>query len=214
MASTTIRVRAVLFDSDGVLVDSHPQVVAAWRMICDRYGLDAEELLPSLVGVRAGDTLGRYLDGDRLAAAVAELETEEVRTAADTVAVPGAPEFVASLPRDRYAFVTSAAMALAVARWRGAGIEPPSVVVAADDVSRGKPDPEPFLVGARRLGVDPAQCVVFEDSISGGRAARAAGATVIAVGGIDWPEAPDHRVADLTEVSATVDGDALVVTIA
>lgn len=202
-SSQRIEVAAVLFDSDGVLVDSHRQVEAAWLKICERYQIDAEQVLKSLVGVRAGDTLGRFLDGDRLTEAIDVLEAEEISTADVTLAINGATDLVASLPHNRYAFVTSAAEPLAGARWRGAGIVPPPVVITAEDVTRGKPDPEPYLTGAHRLGVAAKDCLVFEDSASGGEAARRAGAVVVAVGSIPWSFEPQARIPDLSAVTVS-----------
>ncbi|MEM9563576.1 MAG: HAD-IA family hydrolase [Actinomycetota bacterium] len=191
---------AVLFDNDGVLVDSHAQTELAWRRLAAEFDLDVETLLVELVGVRAADTLGRYLDGDRLTAAVDRLEDLEVELAPLTEAGGGAADLLARLPDDRWTVVTSATRRLAVARWRGAALPLSPTAVSAEDVSRGKPDPEPFLVGAERLGADPSRCVVFEDSPSGGRAALAAGATVVAVGDQPWPIEPAVRIVDLSAV--------------
>ncbi|MEZ5409443.1 MAG: HAD-IA family hydrolase [Acidimicrobiales bacterium] len=191
---------AVLFDSDGVLVDSHVQVVACWTRLAAEFGLDIDLLLTELVGVRAVDTLGRYLAGDRLAAACDRLEDLEVETAGGTVPIAGAAELLGALPDGRWTIVTSATRRLGTARWQGAGLPVPERLVTADDVTAGKPDPQPFLAAARVLGVEPARCVVFEDSASGGRAAVAAGAAVVAVGQQPWPFEPAARVPDLRSV--------------
>ncbi len=196
-----IEADAILFDNDGVLVDSHREVELAWRRLADEFDLDAETLLPELIGVRAVDTLSRYLSPDRCRAATRRLEHLEVELAADTEPLSGAIDLLAQLDGRPWTIVTSATRRLAEARWAGAGISVPVRPVTADDVSRGKPDPEPFLIGARVLGVDPRRCLVFEDSPSGGLAAAAAGATVVAVGSIEWSIEPAARVADLTEVS-------------
>lgn len=195
-----LRADAVLFDSDGVLVDSHVQVVESWTRLAAEFGLDIDRLLTELVGVRAVDTLGRYLAGDRLAAACDRLEDLEVETAGGTVPVAGAAELLRSLPVGRWTIVTSATRRLGTARWRGAGLPVPDRLVTADDVTAGKPDPQPFLAAARVLGVDPTRCLVFEDSASGGRAALAAGASVVAVGDQPWPFEPAARVPDLRSV--------------
>ncbi len=192
---------AILFDSDGVLVDSHKMVAAAWTEIATTYSLDIDVLLAELAGVRAYDTLSKYLSGGDLDDAIAHLERLEIETAGRTVALPGAIDLVGELPPATFAFVTSASRALAEARWGGAGVSLPPARVTADDVIKGKPDPEPFLVGARLLGIDPERCVVFEDSPSGGEAGKAAGAVVVAVGATPWPFEPVARVADLSAVS-------------
>ncbi len=192
---------AILFDNDGVLVDSHREVELAWRKLAAEFDLDAETLLPELIGVRAVDTLSRYLPPDRCRAATRRLEHLEVELATETEPLAGAIDLLAQLDGRRWTIVTSATRKLAEARWAGAGIAVPDKPVTADDVSRGKPDPEPFLVGARLLGVDPRRCLVFEDSPSGGAAAVAAGAMVVAVGSIEWPTPAVARVGDLTAVS-------------
>ena len=212
-----LRADAVLFDSDGVLVDSHVHVVECWTRLAAELGLDIDRLLAELVGVRAVDTLGRYLTGDRLVAACDRLEDLEVETAGGTVPIAGAASLLRSLPVGRWTIVTSATLRLGTARWRGAGLPVPDRLVTADDVTAGKPDPEPFLAAARVLGVDPARCLVFEDSASGGRAALAAGATVVAVGDQPWPFEPAARVPDLRSVRvvpAAAGGDAVTLAVA
>jgi sugar-phosphatase len=198
---------AVLFDSDGVLVDSHEQVEIAWRELAARYDLDTERLLVELIGVRAGDTLARHLPPDKVDEAVSRLEDLEVISAVDTPSIPGARELLAALPLGKWAIVTSASRRLGQARWRGAGLSLPSTVITAEDVNRGKPDPEPFLTGADRLGVDPTACVVFEDSPAGGTAARDAGARVVAVGSQPWPFEPDARIPNLEGVLPSITDD-------
>ncbi len=210
MAQTlSVQVAALLFDSDGVLVDSHEKGIGAWRDICSQYALPFDEVVEILAGVRPEDTLRRYVSGPQLAEAVDRLEALEIAASTDTPPIPGALELVASLPLERYAFVTSASKALAVARWREAGFAPPPIVITAEDVSYGKPHPEPFLAGIERLGVEPQRCLVFEDSPSGGEAAKAAGATVVAVGGAEWSFEPAARVADLRAVSARETSDGI-----
>ncbi len=200
-----LRVDAVLFDNDGVLVDSHAQTERAWGRLAVEFELDIDTLLAELAGVRAVDTLGRHLDGPRLDAAVARLEDLEVELAPLTEAGPGAADLLERLPADRWTVVTSAARRLATARWEGAGLPIPPVAVTAEDVTRGKPDPEPFLIGAARLGVEPGRCLVLEDSPSGGAAARAAGAAVVAVGLQPWSTDPDARIPDLTRLSVAAE---------
>ena len=206
MTAFPIEAEALLFDSDGVLVDSHAEVETAWRQLAAEFDLDAEHLLTELVGVRAVDTLSRYLDHDTCLAAMARLEDLEVDMATNTKPIAGARELLAQLGDRPWTIVTSATRRLAEARWTGAGIPLPANPITADDVSKGKPDPEPFLVGASTLGVEPSRCIVFEDSSSGGRAGLAAGASVVAVGSIAWPVEPTARVADLNAVAVAADG--------
>ena len=117
---------------------------------------------------------------DRVAPAVGRIEELEMATAGEVRALPGAREAVAGLPRNRWAVVTSGNRRLALARLAAAGLTAPALVTA-DDVARGKPDPEPYLLGARRLGVEPGRCLVVEDAPSGLQAAQAAGMGTVAV---------------------------------
>ncbi len=204
-----ITVDAVLFDNDGVLVDSHDVVLQAWTALAGEFDLEIDALTPELAGVRAIDTLVRFLPPDAAAAATARLEDIEVGLAAGTRPLAGASELLPSLPPDRWAIVTSASRRLAEARWRGAELPVPATTVTADDVSVGKPEPEPFLAAASALGVDPGRCVVFEDSPSGGEAGRRAGCHVIAVGHHEWEFQPMARVADLRAVSIQTVGPSL-----
>lgn len=200
---------AILFDNDGVLVDSHVLVDVAWRQLSSEFGLDYGVLEKQLIGVPAADTLGKHLTGERLDQAIARLEDLEVEVASQTPPMAGALALTSSLPSDAWAVVTSASRRLANARWAGAGITPPASTVTADDITNGKPNPEPFLTAATMLGVDPTRCIVFEDSPSGGIAGRDAGATVIAVGDQEWTITPAARVPDLTTVSIENDANGL-----
>ena len=200
-----ISCQAILFDNDGVLVDSHAQVIATWTQLAEEFGLDAEVLLTEMVGRPSAETLSDHLGPDRLGSAVQRLEDLEVELAAVTPAIAGALELTAALPSGRWAIATSASRRLANARWAGAGITPPAATITADDISKGKPDPEPFLAAARLLHADPATCVVFEDSPPGGQAGVAAGATVIAVGDQPWDFEPAARVPDLSAVTIKTD---------
>ncbi len=202
---------AVVFDCDGVLVDSSAAVDVAWRQLCDELGLPAEEVLPTVHGVRAVDTLSRWVGTDRLDRAVARLDDLEVATASDVPAVPGAAEVVAALAGQRWGVATSGSRRLATARLAGAGLPVPEVLVTSNDVERGKPHPDPYLEAARRLAVDPTSVVVFEDAPSGAAAAHAAGCTVVAVATTHPPGAfpAEVTVADLRAVG--VEPGALVV---
>ncbi|MEE8600388.1 HAD-IA family hydrolase [Euzebya tangerina] len=209
-----LTVDAVLFDSDGVLVDSHAQVREAWTAVAAEFALDFAALTPELAGVPAAQTLAQHLDGQRLSRAVARLEDLEVERAVDTAAIPGAASVVNSIPGDRWAIVTSASRRLALARWTAAGIPAPDSTITADDVTRGKPDPEPYLAGAAALGRDPARCLVLEDSRAGGASGAAAGARVLAVGSAEWDTTPVARVSDLREILVAADDGVLRVRIA
>ncbi|MDJ0769875.1 MAG: HAD-IA family hydrolase [Ilumatobacter sp.] len=200
----TLRADAVLFDSDGVLVDSHARVLTAWAELARRFGLDFEAMSDEIAGVPADAILRRHLPATDVDDAVATLEDLEVAAAAATTPIAGATDLLLGLPTDRWAIVTSASRRLATARWSAAGI-PATHVVTADDVVDGKPHPEPFLRAAAALGVEASRCVVFEDSAAGAVAAEAAGATIVAVGDRPWAVPPAARVPDLESVTITVD---------
>ncbi|MGD2051884.1 MAG: HAD-IA family hydrolase [Acidimicrobiia bacterium] len=199
---------AVVFDSDGVLVDSVVAVEAAWLQLCDEFGLDTPEVMAAIHGVRAEDTLAARLEPERAAAAVARLADLEQERVPGVRAVPGAAALVASLPAGRWGIVTSGSRRLATARFAVAGIADPPVLVTADDVTRGKPFPDPYLAAAAALGVDGSALVVFEDAPSGAAAARACGAAVVAVA-TTHPKGSFEAVAtveDLRGVSVGGDG--------
>ena len=173
---------AFLFDMDGTLLTSIAAAERVWGTWAQRQGLDPIAFLPTMHGQRAIDTIRRLdlpgLDPELEAAAVTQAEIEDVQ---GVVAIAGAAEFLAALPSDRWAIVTSASRKLAERRLEAAGLSVPRVIVTGDDVAIGKPDPQCFLLGAKRLGVPVADCLVFEDVEAGLRAGRAAGADVIAV---------------------------------
>lgn len=201
----------MLFDNDGVLVDSEGAVDVSWRQFITEAGLDHAVVMENSTGRRAEEILRPWFDGDDLVAALDRAEELELSLASETEAMPGAAALLAALPPGRFTVCTSATRRLAAARWAGAGLTLPERVVTADDVADGKPAPDPYLAGARSLGVDPAHCVVFEDADAGGRAALAAGCRVVAVGALPWTVDPVARIPDLASVSVDVDGDDLVI---
>lgn len=169
---------AILADLDGTLIDSVASGRQAWGALARRRGLDEEETIRFAMGRPTVETIALLVPEGEREAEQAELDGDEVDDAGTVTAYPGAAELLAGpIP---IAVVTSGSTALATARLRGAGLEPPAVLITADRVTRGKPDPEPFLLGAEGLGVDPARCLVLEDAPAGIEAARAAGIPVIA----------------------------------
>jgi sugar-phosphatase len=184
--------QAILSDLDGVLVDSGASVERAWRRFAARHGLDAEQVLARSHGRRTVDLIrlvAPHLDAE---AETRRIEREEIESAAGLHALPGARELVDSVPAERFAIVTSGTRALAVARLRAAGLPVPQVLVAAEEVEHGKPDPSGYLRAAELLGVDPARGVVLEDAPAGIEAGLAAGMTVIAVS-TTYPESALRR---------------------
>ncbi|AZF06323.1 HAD family hydrolase [Pseudomonas sp. R5-89-07] len=178
----TQRYRAFLFDMDGTLLNSIAAAERVWSRWAERHGLDVEAFLTTIHGARAIDTITRQalagVDAEKEAAWITEAELDDVE---GVVAIPGAVEFLNSLPADQWALVTSAPKALAVRRMEAAGISVPAVMVTAEDVASGKPDPACYVLGAQRLGVPVQDCLVFEDAAVGIRAAEAAGADVMVV---------------------------------
>ncbi|MET9512373.1 HAD family hydrolase [Streptomyces flavidovirens] len=202
-----IDAEALLFDNDGTLLSSMESVIRCWTRWAAEYGISAEEFAAvELHGRPAAEIAADLLPADVVPGAVArieQLEVEDVTAPGGVVLLPGTAALLASLPADRWAVVTSATRRLAEARLAEAGIRP-KAMIAADDITRGKPDPEPYLLAARRLGVDPARCVVFEDAPAGLRAGRAAGMKTVALATThDASElVADVVVSDLSAVSA------------
>jgi mannitol-1-/sugar-/sorbitol-6-phosphatase len=177
-AALLARADALLVDLDGTLVDSTAPVRRAWAGFAKRHGLDGDKVHSFAQGRPSRETISLLGPADHDAEAAA-IEHAEVHDTADVFALPGAAQLLAS---DRpLAVVTSCSSALAVARLRAAALAIPAVLISSDGLERGKPDPECFLIAARRLGADPRRCVVLEDAPAGIAAGRAAGATVIAL---------------------------------
>lgn len=195
-------IRAILFDSDGVLVDSLEAAADAWDAWAARYGVDFDFRTQAEHGVRAADTVARLVDPAIFAEAVSDLESEEVAGSGATVAIPGAVALTSSLPDGSWCVVTSATRPLAVARLGAAGHPMPPALVTADDVENGKPAPDPYLAGAAALGIPIGECAVFEDAPAGVAAARAAGAGfVVGVGDHLEGAVVDAHVDDLRAAS-------------
>ncbi|MDQ1154766.1 HAD-IA family hydrolase [Brevundimonas sp. SORGH_AS_0993] len=174
--------QAFLFDMDGTLITSTAAAERVWTRWAARHGLDAAALLSVMHGVRAADTIrGQNLPDIDLDAEIAWVERAEIEDLDGVAPIPGAVDFVDRLPPDRWAVVTSASTPLARARLKAAGVVPPAVLITAEDVERGKPDPAGYLKAAAALGVDIADCLVFEDAEAGIKAGEAAGAEVVVV---------------------------------
>lgn len=205
---------AVLFDMDGTLISSIAAVDRSWSQWAGEHGFDPATFRISH-GTPARTIVERLLPAEAVDAALARITAIEISDVAGVLLLPGAADLLAAVPPDRVAIVTSCTRDLARARIAAAGIDVPAVVVTADDVQHGKPDPEPFALGAARLGLDPARCLVVEDAPAGLASGRAAGCATLAVAGTHELEALDadahaRSVADIT-VQVAADGTLTVV---
>lgn len=181
--------KAVLFDLDGVLVDSRAVVERTWKRWTERHGLTIPDIVARSHGRRSTDTLRDFVPEDAIAGEVAWLEQVELSDTEGLVAVPGAREALSALPDEVCAIVTSGGRELALMRLQFAQLPVPAILIASEDVRAGKPSPEGYALAARRLGHDPRECVVIEDTAPGISAGRAAGCAVIAVSTTFPPEA-------------------------
>ncbi|MFH9015176.1 HAD-IA family hydrolase [Streptomyces sp. NPDC017943] len=202
-ATAVLTARALLLDMDGTLVNSDASVERVWRRWAERHGLDGDEVMKVVHGRQGYASMALLLPGrpmEQNHADNARMLQEETADTEGVVAISGAPEFLASLAGLPHALVTSADVPLSTARMAAAGLALPEVRVTAESVGASKPDPEGFLKGAAELGVDPADCVVFEDSGAGIAAGRAAGMRVVGIGPRASFHDPDVVVEDLTRV--------------
>lgn len=203
MSEHTLDCRAVLFDCDGVLVDSRQTAQDAWTVWAQTLGIDPQKVLENLHGRRSVDTVKLYVPEPQQDTALALIEQSELATAAATRPIPGGVELFTKL-NSSAAVVTSASPALVEARLTAAGYPAQRVVVTGCDVSTGKPSPQGYLRAAERLQVPIHECVIVEDSPAGVAAARAAQpARVIIVGGAVLPQHGDVPVRDLRQVRWT-----------
>ena len=214
--TTTLTARALLLDMDGTLVDSGPAVQRVWRAWALEHGLDGDRVMEVVHGRQGYASMAillpdrpmqRNLEDNALMLVKETVDTEGV------VAIAGAPAFLASLDGLPHALVTSADDALARARMGASGLALPPVAVTAEHVTRSKPDPEGFLLGASLLDVPAADCVVFEDSEAGVAAGLAAGMRVVGVGAATAGYGATVSVDTLEQVTVTADGNVLTVTV-
>lgn len=209
-----VRCSAFLFDLDGVLVDSQAVVERTWRRWAERHRLDPEAVLRVHHGRQVRDSLRAVFPDLAVDAEVDWLDAAELEDVEGLTIVPAAREFLSGLPRDRWAIVTSCGRALATLRLGAVGLPTPEVLVVAEDVKNGKPAPDGYRLGAKRLGYDPGACLVFEDAPAGLAAGRAAGARVIGLTtslGADALVGAEACIADFTTVRVRAEGDSFVV---
>ena len=177
---TQIHCSALLFDMDGVLIDSTPAVARVWRRWAIEHDLNPDEVVARAHGRPSLATVREYLPNADHQAENREVERREIADLEGVVPLPGALALLASLPEDRWNIVTSATRPLAEARLRAAGLPVPPRMVTSNDITLGKPHPEPYLKAAAILGFPPAECVVVEDVPAGIQSGKAAGTRVIA----------------------------------
>jgi sugar-phosphatase len=175
-----IECRALLFDMDGVLIDSTAAVARVWRRWASERGFDPETVASQAQGRPSITTIRELLPHADHLAENREVERREIEDLAGVTACPGALEILSRLPADLWALVTSSTKPLAEVRLRAAGLPVPKLFVTGNDVVNGKPHPEPFLKGAALVGFPPDQCIVVEDTPAGIRAGKIAGARVLA----------------------------------
>ncbi|WP_112815200.1 HAD family hydrolase [Ensifer sp.] len=201
---------ALLFDMDGTLLNSMAVVERVWGAWAVRNGLDPVEMMKTVHGVRAVDTI-RTLDlpGVDPEHEAHELALAEIADVEGIIEIEGAIAFLNSLPPEKWAIVTSAPLDLAVRRLAAAGIPTPRLMITGEDVSVGKPHPEGYLMAAEKLGVRPEDCIVFEDAPAGILAGKAAGAEVIVITGAHAAAAdtPHLMLARYSDIEAGVGDD-------
>ncbi len=173
--------QAILFDLDGVLVDSTLAVERVWRKWALEHNIDPDRVMDNAHGRRSIETIRSIAPQLNAEQENLKVENMEINDTEGVVAIPGALELLGGIPPDRFAIVTSATAALASTRLRCAGLSVPERLITADDVAEGKPSPEPYLKGAALLGFAPADCLVFEDTPAGIQAGKAAGMRVVAL---------------------------------
>jgi sugar-phosphatase len=188
---------AILFDLDGVLVDSTGSVTRQWRRWAEEHDLNPQQVLEIAHGVRTIEIVRKLAPHLDAAAEVIRIEKREADDQEGVAVMPGAAKLLKAIPEGRWCVVTSGTRYLATARLKLANLPTPQVLVSADDVSKGKPDPEPYLMGAKLLGVNPAQCLVIEDAPAGIRAAHAGGMKAIGITGT-------YPASELQEADAVV----------
>jgi sugar-phosphatase len=196
---------ALLFDMDGTLITSIDAAERVWTRWAAGHGLDARAFLPNIHGQRAVDTIRSLnVPGVDPVAEAHALTLMEIADTDGVRAIAGATEFVSSLPANGWAVVTSAPRALATRRLEAAGLPAPAVLVTAEDVTRGKPDPSGYRLAASRLGMDAADCAIFEDADIGIRAAEAAGGRVFVITATHTREqrTPHTAFVDFTGIAA------------
>ena len=207
-----VEAAGLLFDMDGVLISSIGSVVRCWRAWCRMYDVPGADTYEVPHGMRAIEIIHTLRPDIDPAEGLRVIEDLEIADTGDLRVLPGVTALLASLPSERWTIVTSATRRLLLGRLAAAGLPTPERLIAADDVTRGKPDPEPYRRGAELLGFSPGQCIVVEDAPSGVSAGLAAGCRVLGVLGTHTPADLPHAtwlVPSLAEVRVVSNGTTL-----
>ena len=210
----TIHCGALLFDLDGVLIDSTPAVARVWHRWAVEHGFDPETVVRMAHGRPSRSTIRELLPDADIDREDCEVERREIEDLDGVVLLPGARQLLNTLPPERWTIATSCTRPLAEVRLRTAGLPSPKTLITSSDVKIGKPDPEPYLKAAANLGFAASDCIVAEDAPAGVRAGKAAGARVIALlttmirhdleeAGADW------IVQNCADITASSDDDGL-----
>jgi len=205
----TFSCAAILFDLDGVLVDSTRSVDREWREWAGRKGVDGDAVMAIAHGVRTVDVIRRvapHLDAEAEARAI---ENHEAGDQHGVTVMPGAADLLRSIPEGCWGVVTSGSRLLAANRLRYCGLPVPKVLVTSDDVTQGKPHPEPYLKGAALLGFNPAYCLVLEDAPAGIESALAGGMKVVGITSTYAAEVLKHAdavIGKLGQIQVTANG--------
>jgi mannitol-1-/sugar-/sorbitol-6-phosphatase len=178
-----VEVKGLLFDNDGVLIDSTAAVEASWRAFASWYDLPADDVLTRVHGRRSRDVIAHYAEHLPVPSneAFARYIDACVREFAEVTVLPGAAELISSLPPHGWAVVTSGTRIVTEARMAAAGLPTPPVLITAEDVPNGKPDPAPYRIAAERLDLNPADCLAVEDAPAGLASAHVAGCITLAL---------------------------------
>jgi sugar-phosphatase len=206
----TFSCAAILFDLDGVLVDSTRAVDREWRQWAQRKGVDGDAIMAIAHGVRTIEVIRRvapHLDAEAEASAIENHEAGDQR---GVTVMPGGADLLSQIPEGRWGVVTSGSRLLATNRLRYCGLPVPKVLVTSDDVTHGKPHPEPYLKGAALLGFQPTDCLVIEDAPAGIQSAGAAGMKVIGITSTYAANALEHAdgvIGRLAQIHVTSDGE-------
>ena len=204
---------ALLFDMDGTLIDSSTAVVGIWSKWARRHGLNADSILERAHGRQTIDVMREFAPDLDLNKETADFLEWEISWRDGIHAVRGAEELLERLPANVWAVVTSAERELAKARFSAAGLPMPEILISAEDVSQGKPNPEGFLKAAEQMSVQASNCVVFEDSWAGLEAGEESGASVVmvAIDGSSALEVGMYAIRDFTDLDLAIDSECITI---